>query len=194
MNVDEKRNNRSTENRNSTQLLRIGVVFLSAVSFFTTANGMSRYIFDDNDVIAYAASAAIQGILLALSMNLPGYLNSIWNKSRITEEQSAQGNKGWVRLIQWLGKAGSLLGRMIPCGLVILLTLVAIFCSSWFSYIYIAETIHQDSWGADSELLVQQTYRTELYNARDYAHAYRIYLEENVGKKIILLEEQTQAV
>lgn len=193
MNVDEKRRNRSTENRNSTQLLRIGVIFLSVVSFFTTANGMSKYIFNDNDIIAYAASAAIQGILLALGMNLLGYLKNIWNKSRITagQEQSAQSNKGWALVGRLLEKAGSLLGRTVLCGLVVLLTLVAIFCSSWFSYIYIAETIHRDSWGADSELLVQQTYRTELYKARDYAHAYRIYLEENVGKKIILLEEQT---
>lgn len=49
----------SGDNRN---LLRIGVVFLAIVSFFTTANGMKEYIFVNNSVIAYSASAAIQGI------------------------------------------------------------------------------------------------------------------------------------
>ena len=69
-----------TKKGNNTDLLRMGVVLLSLVSFFTTANGMKRYIFAENSVISYAASAAIQGILLALSMNLPGYLRGIWAK------------------------------------------------------------------------------------------------------------------
>jgi len=183
MNTDEKRFDWGTGSKNHTQLLRVGVIFLSVVSFFTTANGMSKYIFNDNVIIAYAASAAIQGILLALSMNLPEYLHNIWKKSRTTEEQK-QTERFW-------GKIGKFCKKLLLCVFVILLTFVTIFCSSWFSYIYIAETVHQDSWGTDSELLVQQTYRTELYDARDYAHAYRIYLEDNVGKKILQLEYQT---
>ena len=69
-----------TKKENNTDFLRMGVVLLSLVSFFTTANGMKRYIFANNSIISYAASAAIQGILLALSMNLPGYLRGIWAK------------------------------------------------------------------------------------------------------------------
>lgn len=72
--------------------------------------------------------------------------------------------------------------------LIIVLTGVAMFCSSWFSYIYIAEVVHFDSWEIDSELLVQQTYRAELYDAKDYAHAYRVYLENSLGEKILMLE------
>ena len=153
---------------NTTHLLQFAVVFLALVSFFTTANGMKEYIFQDNGVIAYMASAAIQGILLALSMNLPGYLRGIWNS-------------GWNGFF-----------RFLMCLLAVLLTGVAIFCSSWFSYVYIAEVIHRDSWDTDSELLVQQTYREELYNAQEYAHNYRIYLEESLGGKILLLEEQSK--
>lgn len=173
MSTKEKHLNLETGNGNNTYLLRIGVVFLAIVSFFTTANGMHEYIFVHNSVIAYAASAAIQGILLALSMNLPGYLRNIWEKS---EKES----KFWA----WVKK-------FFLCVCSIFLTIVTIFCSSWFSYIYIADIIHQDSWDTDSELLVQQTYRTELYNAWDYAHAYRTYLEECVGEKILMIEEQT---
>ena len=152
-------------------LLRLGVIFLSVVSFFTTANGMETYIFVDNGAIAYAASAAIQGILLALGMNLPGYLGSIWSwkiKSKV---------------------AGVLL-KLVFSVLALFLTVITTLCSTWFSYIYIAEIIHRDSWGIDSNLLVQQAYRSELYDARDYAHAYRFFVEESVGEKILLLEEQ----
>lgn len=154
------------EERDNTQLLQIAVVLLAVVSFFTTANGMSQYIFSGNKAIAYAASAAVQGVLLSLNMNLPGYLRGIWRQ-------------------KW-----NLIYRCLLCITVLCLTVTAIFCSSWFSYIYIAEVIHQDSWGTDSELLVQQVYRTELNNAQEYARTYRIYLEEAVGEKILLIEEE----
>lgn len=152
----------------NTYLLQMAVIFLAVVSFFTTANGMKEYIFRENGVIAYTASAAIQGILLALSMNLPGYLRGIWMRK-------------WNVVI-----------RCFMIFMALLLTGIAIFCSSWFSYIYIAEVIHKDSWGTDSELLVQQTYRTQLYDARDYAHTYRLYLEESMGDHIMQLEEQAR--
>lgn len=147
-------------------LLRVGVIFLAFVSFFTTANGMGNYIFTEDSVIAYAASAAIQGILLALSMNLPGYLRGIWKRT-------------------W-----SLFLKLLLCFLALFLTAVIIFCSSWFSYVYIVDVIHKESWAAESELLVQQTYRSELYDVQDYISSYRIYLEESVGEKILLLDEQ----
>ena len=151
-------------------LLQIGVVFLAVVSFFTTANGMRTYIFTDDAFVAYAASGAIQSILLALSMNLPGYLSGISK-----------------RFHAWWGRA--LLRSMI-----ILLTFVTISCSSWFSYVYIAAVLHEDSWEIDSELLVQQTYREELYDASEYANLYRVYLEEEIGEKILLLENQANAL
>jgi hypothetical protein len=164
--------------RDNTRLLRVGVVFLAVVSFFTTANGMRKYIFVDNGSVAYAASAAIQGILLALSMNLPDYLKNIWkNFKNIYKKENL------------IVVALSFSVKLILSAMAILLTMVSIFCSSLFSYVYIAEVIHKDSWEVDSELLVQQAYRLELYNAQDYTHAYQIYLEEAVGERILLLEQ-----
>lgn len=166
--MPNKENNQEQKNSRfgNTHLLQIAVVLLAAVSFFTTANGMSQYIFSGNMVIAYAASAAIQGILLSLSMNLPNYVHGIWKQ-------------------EWMWPI-----KLLLCMAAFCLTGVAVFCSSWFSYIYIAEVIHQDSWGTDSELLVRQAYRSELYDAQEYARAYRIYLEDAVGEKILLIEEQ----
>lgn len=168
LNQNDSKQQHMEGNHSNIYLLQTAVVFLAAVSFFTTANGMKEYIFQSNTVIAYTASAAIQGILLALSMNLPGYLRGIWQRN-------------------W-----NIFSRCLMIAMALLLTIVAIFCSSWFSYIYIAEVIHKDSWGIDSELLVQQTYRAQLYDARDYAHTYRLYLEESMGDHILALEEQAK--
>lgn len=166
--IQENRIQESAITGNNTSLLQIGVVALAMVSFFTTANGMSQYIFSNDKPIAYAASGAVQSILLALSMNLPRYLSGIWS---------------WAR---------NRITKLTLCAAAIVLTIVAIFCSSWFSYVYIAETIHKDSWGVDSKLLVQQNYRSELYDARDYARAYRFYLEESMGEKILQIENQAR--
>lgn len=190
MNTKKKLQAMNTGNGNNTNLLRIGVILLSIVSFFTTANGMQDYIFINNTPIAYAASAAIQGILLALSMNLPGYLRNIFRRTKSAEQGEIR--KGLEKAKYYLSATVRTLFNCVRAAIAIMLTIVTIFCSTWFSYIYIAETIHQTSWGTDSELLVQQTYRTELYNARDYAHNYRLYLEENLGEKIISIEEQTR--
>lgn len=169
MDVKNMEKEQSVVSRKHSQLVQLAVICLAGVSLFTTAQGMTQYIFD-NGAVAYAASTAIQGILLAMSMGLPEYLRRIWK------------NKWHVLL------------RLIVCAIIIILTFVTMFCSSWFSYIYIADVVHFDSWGTDSKLLVQQTYRTELYDARDYAHIYRTYLEGDMGEKILMLEDQATII
>lgn len=150
-------------NRNNSHLIQAAVICLAGVSLFTTAQGMTKYIFN-NDAIAYISSAAIQGVLLAMSMGLPSYVQGVFKN-------------------QW-----KLFFKCLVSGFIIVLTIIAMCCSSWFSYIYIAEVVHFESWEIDSELLVQQTYRAELYDAKDYAYAYRVYLEDSLGKKILDLE------
>lgn len=183
--------------RGNTHLLRLGVIFLSIVSFFTTANGMRDYIFQDNVFIAYAASAAIQGILLAMSMNLPSYLSKFWRgKSTDGEGEKpipTSKSKGFYQIFKVsVTGIGMFLGRLILSAFVIVLTFVTLLCSSWFSYVYIADVLHQDSWDVDSELLVQQVYRTQLYKGREYANTYRVYLEESLGAEILMLETQAE--
>lgn len=109
-------------------------------------------------------SGAIQGILLALSMNLPRFMRRIWN------EKSNVFIKAIIEIV------------------LLILTGISLFCSSWFSYVYIAETVHKGSWDTDSELLVQQIYRNELYDASDYSKAYRTYLEAELGQEILNLQ------
>lgn len=153
----------------NSQLIQVAVVCLAATSFFTTAQGMNNYIFQ-NAPLSYATSAAIQVILLAMSMGLPQYLDAIQQKGW-----------GWFKT------------KILRAGIV-LLTAVVMFCSSWFSYIYIAEVVHLKSWNTESELLVQQTYREKLYESKDYAYAYRVYLENSLGEKILKIQELAQNV
>ena len=146
------------------QLLQFAVICLAIASFFTTAQGMRSYIFNGETTIAYVTSGAIQGILLALSMNLPRFMRRIWN------EKSNVFIKAIIEIV------------------LLILTGISLFCSSWFSYVYIAETVHKGSWDTDSELLVQQIYRNELYDASDYSKAYRTYLEAELGQEILNLQ------
>lgn len=125
---------------------------------------MRSYIFNGEPTIAYVTSGAIQGILLALSMNLPRFMRRIWN------EKSNVFIKAIIEIV------------------LLILTGISLFCSSWFSYVYIAETVHKGSWDTDSELLVQQIYRNELYDASDYSKAYRTYLEAELGQEILNLQ------
>lgn len=82
MNESNFEQNQTTRNTKNNQLIQVAVICLATVSLFTTAQGMTKYIFK-NDAISYAASAAIQGILLAMSMGLPEYLRDVfknqWN-------------------------------------------------------------------------------------------------------------------
>lgn len=150
--------------KSGSQLLQFAVICLAIASFFTTAQGMRSYIFNGGPTIAYVTSGAIQGILLALSMNLPRFMRRIWN------EKSNVFIKAIIEIV------------------LLILTGISLFCSSWFSYVYIAETVHKGSWDTDSELLVQQIYRNELYDASDYSKAYRTYLEAELGQEILNLQ------
>lgn len=150
--------------KSGSQLLQFAVICLAIASFFTTAQGMRSYIFNGEPTIAYVTSGAIQGILLALSMNLPRFMRRIWN------EKSNVFIKAIIEIV------------------LLILTGISLFCSSWFSYVYIAETVHKGSWAMDSELLVQQIYRNELYDASDYSKAYRTYLEAELGQEILNLQ------
>ncbi|MCM1154965.1 MAG: hypothetical protein NC392_06340 [Roseburia sp.] len=140
-------------------LLRLCTVLLAAVSFWSTAQGMADYVFHESWQ-AYAASLAIQGILLGLNFYYP----SFWHMLK----------SGWKKL-----------------GL-FLLTVVVLCCSSWFSFIFIVEHVYGQSWDVESRLLIQSTYRRELYAANDYANEYGSLLEDELTQQIMDLYSQAK--
>ncbi|MCM1262980.1 MAG: hypothetical protein NC313_09695 [Butyrivibrio sp.] len=140
-------------------LLRLCTVMLAVVSFWSTAQGMVNYVFSEKWQ-AYAASLAIQGILLGLNFY---YLTF----------------KHFMK--SFLQKAG-----------LFALTIVVLFCSSWFSFIFIVEHVYGQSWEIESQLLIQSTYRRELYAASDYADEYATLLESELEQQIMNLYSQAK--
>lgn len=145
--------------KGAVSLLRICTVLLAVVSFWATAQGMANYVFHEKWQ-AYAASLAVQGILLGLNFYFPTFWNKI--ESKIT-------------------KAGLLI-----------LTAIVVFCSSWFSFIFIVEQVYGQSWEVESRLLIQSVYRRQLYQAESYAGKYKEILAENLNQQIIDLYSQAK--
>ena len=65
--------NKKKQENNIIFIMRICTCLLAAVSFWATAQGMINYTFPESWQ-AYAASLAIQGLLLGLNFALPSFL------------------------------------------------------------------------------------------------------------------------
>lgn len=75
-----------------------------------------------------------------------------------------------------------------------ILSVIVLLCSSWFSYVFIAEHSFQESWGTISRLLVQSSYREELYGALDYTEEYDEVLRDILGDQVSALYSQAKGV
>lgn len=162
---NRQRENQATPQNGVINVLRICTVLLAIVSFWATAQGMAEYVFSQKWQ-AYMASLAIQGLLLGLNFYFPTF----W---RYIEE-----------------RAGNLIAKI---GLV-LLTGVVLFCSSWFSFVFIVGKVYRQSWDVESRLLIQSTYRQVLYDADDYAESYADNLRDSLGEQILSLYERAQTL
>lgn len=150
-----------TQKGGAIDLMRLGTVLLAAVSFWATAQGMAEYVFAERWQ-AYAASLAIQGILLSLNFYLPAFMKSL--------------TQNWMKFV------------------VSALAFVVLFCSSWFSFIYIVGQAYGLSWDVESRLLIQSTYREQLYSASDYADFYRDLLRDDLNEQILSLYDQAKTL
>lgn len=140
-------------------VLRLCTVLLAVVSFWSTAQGMTNYVFSEKWQ-AYAGSLAIQGILLGLNFSFPTFwhlISSVWKKMGL-----------------------------------IIMTIVVLCCSSWFSFIFIVEHVYGQSWDVESRLLIQSTYRKQLYAANDYANNYKVQLADDLAQQIMDLYAQAK--
>lgn len=150
---------KSNQQRNSGVLilLRICTFLLSAVSFWSTAQGMKEYTFPDNWQ-AYAASLGIQGLLLGLNFSFFKF----WNKCQTNFHKAV----------------------------LLIFTCIVLFCSSWFSYLYIAKQAYGQSWDTESRLLSQDTYRSELFASDTYLEQYGEEMEQLLTDQIVALYAQ----
>lgn len=74
------------------------------------------------------------------------------------------------------------------------LTAVILFCSSWFSYLYIAGQAYGDSWTTESRLLAQSIYRDELFAADTYTKLYAQDVQNTLAEQIVSLYQQAMAI
>ncbi len=72
----------------------------------------------------------------------------------------------------------------------LIFTCIVLFCSSWFSYLYISEQVYGQSWAAESRLLAQDTYRSELFAADTYLEQYGEEMEQSLTDQIVDLYTQ----
>jgi len=76
--------------------------------------------------------------------------------------------------------------------ILVILSLVVLFCSSWFSYVYIAGNIYEDSWDTESMILIQNKYREHLYKENDYVEKYQKVLEAYINEQLSSLYEKAK--
>lgn len=74
----------------------------------------------------------------------------------------------------------------------ILLTLVVLACSSWFSYLYIAGQAYGQSWDVERRLLAQDIYRSELFAAEEYTEEYAAELENSLSDQVVELYQRAK--
>lgn len=84
--------------------------------------------------------------------------------------------------------------RNLAKGILAILVLIVLSCSSWFSYVFIVGRVYERSWDTDCQLLVQSTYRAELYDASDYADEYTEVLRDDLGGQIASLYERARVL
>lgn len=149
-------------------IMRIATVLLAIVSWWSTAQGMKQFVFEQ-EWQANLASLAIQGILLSLDFYLPQII---------------------VKFGKW-GKAGFLFFTAV------VLSCSSIFSYIYIAnYVYAnaGDTNNINAWDVDSQLLVQSAYREELYDANDYAEGYMESLQTTLSSQISELYTMADAL
>lgn len=126
---------------------------------------------------------------------------SFWATSQGMQEYTFPDN--WQAYAASLGIQGLLLGlnfsffkfwdrcqTIFHKGALIILTCIVLFCSSWFSYLYIAQQAYGQSWDTESRLLAQDSYRSELFAADTYLEQYGEVMEQSLTNQIVALYAQ----
>ncbi len=130
---------------------------------------------------------------------------SFWSTAQGMREYTF--SKGWQAYAASLGVQGLLLGLnfSLPHFLkqcdalwqkasLLGLSFVVLFCSSWFSYLFIAGNGYQGSWDTKCRLMAQEAYRDELLAAEDYVEFYDEALNNRLSGQIQELYEKARAM
>lgn len=186
------------ENKNLTHsvstLLRLATLLLAAVSFYSTACGMSEFVFPELWQ-SYAASLAIQGMLVGLNFYLPTLLSRVFVSQNNLEGKTEQ-LESQYKWIKWhcVKKPLRFLGKLALTALILVLSFIVLFCSSWFSYLYIVGKAYEKSWATESEILIQKTYRDVLFESSDYVQIFKSELKDKLSEDVLSIYKYSKTL
>jgi hypothetical protein len=133
------------------QIIKVAAFSFAIISWIATATGLKNYVFDQYWQ-ALLISFAIQSILFVFNLKLPFYFSKVKRKGLST----------WLLRI-----------------LIIIFYISLLFTSSWFSYVYISNTIYHKTAYIDANIELDSNYRKFLHSTEEYIDSYVSYLEEN---------------
>lgn len=117
------------------KILKTAAFCLAIVSYFATAYGLSNYVFDGaNQWQAYMYSFGIQATLFVLSLGLPNHI-----------KKAKDGVKTWLKWV-WFG-------------FIILLDVVFVFVSSFFSWVFICEQVYKATKIDDAQVRLENEFK-----------------------------------
>ncbi len=142
------------------KIVRVAALCFAIISFIATAEGLADYVFINKTWQAYVISFGIQAILFVFNLQLPKYVADI---------NMFINNRG--------------INRFVIKVTIIIMYICLLFTSSWFSYVYIANTIYTNTRYIDSNIILDTSYNKYVNDTENY-------INESVKISQIIISEQ----
>ncbi|WP_133967246.1 hypothetical protein [Eubacterium limosum] len=152
------------QTKESLRLMRIAAACLALISFFTTAGGLDEFAFTVS-WHAYIASFSIQTVLLVFSF-------FIW--------------EFYVRLEK---REFSSFYKNIIVFIMLLLYLIALFLSSSFSFVFVANNTYKDVKDINSNISIEKFLVSETYNLKNVNESMGEEIKENLKTNVDSIKE-----
>lgn len=146
------------------QIITIAAFCFAIISWIATASGLEEFVFKDKYWQALMISFSIQSILFVLNLKLPFYLET--------------------------KKLKNLLTKFLVKGVIILFYIALLLMSSFFSFVYIVQTVYSGTIYTDFNIYLDSGYREIIYDTNAYLDEYKKYIENSLSDKLgnILLD------
>ena len=133
-------------NKEGIRIVKVAAFCFAIISFIATAQGLSTYVFD-YAWQAYLVSFGIQSILFVFNLKLPFYFKKIGDLVGDDNKKKRKNNS-----YKW-----TIMQKIIAFFYV-----VVIISSSWFSYVFIVNSVYADTQYIDSNVVLDSAYRETL--------------------------------
>lgn len=138
---DSKKENRSA------QVLKYAIAMLTIVSFFTTSNGLSELMHDSHALIPYLISFGIQIFVLEIGTNL-------W--PMVSKNNSPKRNRHNSKALRYIFNF-----------FVIAAYIFSVCFSSFFSYVFLANSLYSDVQMSDYNIEIENFINSEVKNLKN---------------------------